>query len=191
MLAAQTFLLVFIAELADKSRLVGLLLVSAFPKHPFSVFGGMTLAYVVLDGGAAFLGGRLPGLVPPRALAAAAGLLFIGFGAAALWLAEEGEAKARALLERGHAWGPFFLSLAAVGLGELGDRTQLATAALAAESGRPWPVLTGALGALAALNVLTVLAGEAVARRVPLKKLQLLGGVLFLLIGAAMLVRAF
>lgn len=186
----QALGLVFVAELADKSRLVGLLLVAAFPKKPWPVFLGMTAAYAVLDGAAAFLGARLTVLVPPRLLSLCAGGLFVVFGLAALALAAEAENKARDLLERWKSWGPLALSFAAVGLGELGDRTQLATAALAGQSGAPWAVFGGAMTALAALNLLTVWAGEALSQRIPLKLIQKAGGVVFLAMGLALLFKA-
>lgn len=74
-------------------------------------------------------------------------------------------------------------------LAEMGDKTQLATMALAAGTNR-WAVFLGAAGALVATSAVAVLAGELVARHVDPAWIHRAAGVLFLVLGVWYLVRA-
>ena len=183
---AASFAVVFVAELADKSRLVGLLLATAF-RSRWRVFWGMTAGYALLDGAAVAAGAALGARLGGPWLARGCGALFLAFGAAA-WLAPpETEDRARGLLSRFESLGPFVVSFLAIALSELGDRTQLASAALAARAASAWAVYAGVLGALALLNALTVAAGEALAARLDPRLIRRAGGALFAALGAAML----
>lgn len=189
-LAASTFLLIFVNEIADKSRVVALLLIGTY-RTRWPVFWGMTLAYAVTDLAAVLAGGWLHASLPERLVWMGSGLLFLGFGAAALFFADEAEEGAKGLLAKAQGWGPFVVSFAATAAAEMGDRTQLASAALAAESGRAWPVYLGAMAALALLNLLTVLAGEKLAARLSPTVLHKAGGGLFIGGGLWLLWRGF
>lgn len=185
-----TFGLIFAGELADKSRIVALLLVATFRK-PKQVFLGMTLGFLVLDWGAVAAGAQLAGYIKPAWIAPASGVVFVLAGLASLLLPEEAGLKAQRWLDRGQAWGPVIVSFLAVAASEILDRTQIACAALAAESGRPYVVLAGAMAALTVLNLVTVAAGEELLRRVPMKVVYKVSGWLFLAAGAVLLLRAF
>ena len=185
-LAASTFLLIFVAELADKSRMVGLILASTY-RRPWPVFWGMTLAYAVLDGGAVLAGGWLHASLAPRLVYLGTGALFVGLGAAVFVWAEEAEEGARRWLDKAGKWGPFAVSFAAVAVAEMGDRTQLAVAALSAESGRALTVFAAALSALAFLNALTVALGGWLSERLDMAKVHKAGGALFIVLGLALL----
>jgi Ca2+/H+ antiporter, TMEM165/GDT1 family len=177
----SAFGIVFLAELADKSRIVGLMLAATY-RAPWRVFWGMTLGYVLLDG-AAVAAGRFSGpYVSSSWLAFGVGLLFVAFGAAALLLPEGLEEQAKRGLGRLESWGPFAVSFIAIAASELGDRTQVASAALAAETGRPWAVFGGVIGALALLNALTVWLGPRLAAR-----LNKASAVVFIAAGLAIL----
>lgn len=187
--ALTAFLLVGVAELGDKSRLVGLLLAATF-RAPWPVFWGMTAGFLLLHAPSVWLGARLGALASPAWVGRASGALFVVLGAAALTLSEKGEAAARDWLERRRHWGPFWLSAAAVAGSELLDRTQLACAALSARTGRPWAVLAGTTAALALLDAATVWLGAALAARVPMGAVYKISGALFLAAGAALLLKA-
>lgn len=185
----NTFLLIFVSELADKSRFVGLLLTGTF-KRPWAVFAGMTLAYALIDGIAVAVGAALPGRLERTWLQTAAGLAFIALGAASALMGQEAEERAAAGLSSASRWGPFALSLAATAAAELGDRTQVASALLAAETARPWSVFLGLMAALTLLNALTVSLGRSLLARINLNLMRKASAALFILAGAAMLLRA-
>lgn len=146
------FGLVFIAEFADKTQVM--LVALAARGQALRTWLGAVAAFLVLSAAAALVGGLLGGLLAPRVVALAGGILFIVFGLLAL----RGEEDEEGLVRRAGFLPAFVLILVA----ELGDKTQLATAALAAQ-GHPAAVGLGAFLALAAL--LAVLAGGWLAAR--------------------------
>jgi Ca2+/H+ antiporter, TMEM165/GDT1 family len=75
-------------------------------------------------------------------------------------------------------------------LAELGDKTQIATLLLSAQSGRPWLVFAGAATALVATSLVGVLAGRWLARWLPPQRLELLAGGLMLILGGWLGVRS-
>src|SRR5262245_43002162 len=74
-------------------------------------------------------------------------------------------------------------TFATVFLAELGDKTQLATLTFAAEGRSRWPVFLGASAALVLSTAIASLAGEAVARVVPVHWLKRIAGAAFIAIG--------
>ena len=69
-------------------------------------------------------------------------------------------------------------------LAELGDKTQIATLILSAQSGRPFIVFLGAAIALLCISLLGVLLGRWIARKLPREKFNLLAGSLMIVLGA-------
>jgi putative Ca2+/H+ antiporter (TMEM165/GDT1 family) len=80
-------------------------------------------------------------------------------------------------------WKVFLTTFAFVFLAEMGDKTQLAVLASAAEHRAPVVVVGGAVLALAAVTLITVLFCEVLARFVPLDMLKRAAGLLFMIIG--------
>lgn len=73
---------------------------------------------------------------------------------------------------------------------ELGDKTQLATAGLAAQQGAPLEVFAGSSLALWSVSLLGIFLGRQLTRYVPLRWVHRAGGVLFLLFSALTVVQA-
>ncbi len=76
---AATFGAVFLAELADKTQMVGITMASKSMK-PFSVFAGSVAAYMVITGISVFLGASLGKYIQPEFLKYGGGFLFIVLG---------------------------------------------------------------------------------------------------------------
>ena len=74
-------------------------------------------------------------------------------------------------------------------LAELGDKTQLATLMLAAQSNHPWQVFLGAGAALMTSSLLGVLLGQWLARVLPPKLVKQAAGVLMVALGIIFCVR--
>ncbi|MCR4432654.1 MAG: TMEM165/GDT1 family protein [Caldiserica bacterium] len=74
-----TFLTFFLSELGDKTQLMTMAL-SAEYKSPFLVWLGASLAMILVDGVAVFLGNRLGKVIPVRTLSYVAAALFLIFG---------------------------------------------------------------------------------------------------------------
>ena len=85
----------------------------------------------------------------------------------------------------------FLATFVAVFVAELGDKTQLATMALSsATPNARWLIFAGSALALVLTSALGVVAGAAIGRFVSVATLHRVGGVLFVVMGAWMLVRA-
>ena len=68
-------------------------------------------------------------------------------------------------------------------IAELGDKTQLATLLLSAQSGSPWLVFLGAALALICSSLVGVLLGQWLARTLPPERLEAMAGVLMVALG--------
>ncbi|MDI3522693.1 MAG: hypothetical protein PWQ41_1217 [Bacillota bacterium] len=86
-------------------------------------------------------------------------------------------------------WKTVLTTFSLVFLAELGDKTQLATLLLAAESGALWSVFLGAASALVLSSLIGVLAGAALTRFIPPHYLQMGAGVAFIFLGVLLLFR--
>jgi putative Ca2+/H+ antiporter (TMEM165/GDT1 family) len=145
------FALVFTAELPGKTTFATFLLASNGKPRPVALGAGLAFALHSLIAVAA---GSLLGFLPPRAVQAAAGILFL-IMAALLWL-EKPEAARAVADDRAHFAKAFSVTFAM----QWGDPSQLATAALAAKYGAPVPVFFSATLALWAVTALAAAAGH-------------------------------
>ncbi len=83
-------------------------------------------------------------------------------------------------LEWGQRW---ILIFSTVFVAEMGDKTQLATLLMSAQSPSPWGIFLGSAGALVVASLLSVLLGEGLAQVIPRDLLQLIAGISFVGIG--------
>jgi putative Ca2+/H+ antiporter (TMEM165/GDT1 family) len=184
---ASTFGLIFLAELGDKTQLTAMALATRYPWR--RVFLGAAAAFLVLNALAVGAGRVLFELVPPFWIRLVSAALFLYFGVATLRAREEDEER-----EGGAARprrGPAFTAFTMIGLAELGDKTQLATATLAAQHASPLEVFAGATLALWTVSLLGVLVGTQLLRFLPLRTVHRIAGVLFLAFGAVLAYQAF
>lgn len=82
---------------------------------------------------------------------------------------------------------PFFVAFLTIFLAELGDKTQLATLLMSAESHSPWIVFIGAASALVITSLLGVLLGQWLASRLAPNILQTMAGASLLFISVLLL----
>ena len=87
-------------------------------------------------------------------------------------------------------WQTVLKTFTAVFIAELGDKTQLATLGLAADSKSKLAVFIGSASALVATSLIAVLAGEFVAKHIPPVHIKRAAGVLFIALGIWTLWRA-
>ena len=168
---------VALAEMGDKTQLLALVLVARYRRRVPIVLGILlaTLANHALAAGfgasvAALLGAKLM-----RWIAAGS------FLAMAAWTlvpdrADEGAVKAPRT-------GVLLATASAFFLAEMGDKTQIATVALAARYAAMVAVVAGTTLGMLLANVPLVLAGERLLRRVPLKAARFLAAGVFGLLG--------
>ncbi len=176
------FAVVFLAELGDKTQLVALTLAGRYPA--LKVLAALGAAIAVLQTLSVTAGALISRAVPERGIAVGAGLLFLGFAVWTWRSADEEEdddtaAGAAGLLS---VAGAFFLA-------ELGDKTMLTTAGLAADRGAV-PVWLGSFAAMLAATALAVIAGKALTTRVPPRTLRRIGAIAFAVVGTLTLLGA-
>lgn len=183
----QAFLLstglVALAEMGDKTQLLALVLAARF-RRPFAIAAGIlvaTLANHALAGWVGTLAGdMLDGFWFELVLATS----FVALG---LWSLvpdkfDDSEAGQR-------RFGPFVTTLICFFLVEMGDKTQAATVALAAEYQHLVAVVAGTTLGMMVANVPAVALGQAFAGRLPLKALRLGAAGAFIAIGAFLFFR--
>ena len=175
---------VFLAELGDKTQLVALTLAGRYPA--VKVLTVLGAAIVLLQTLSVTAGALISRAVPDRAIATGAGLLFLGFAVWTWRTADETDDDD----EQAGAGQAGLVSVAvAFFLAELGDKTMLTTAGLAADRGAV-PVWIGSLAAMLAATALAVIAGKALMRRVAPRTLRRVGAGAFAVVGIVTLAGA-
>jgi putative Ca2+/H+ antiporter (TMEM165/GDT1 family) len=167
--------LVFVAELGDKTQLVALGFGARHRLAP--VLAGVAAAYAASNLLSVLIGGLLGAALPTRGIGLVGGVMFLGF---ALWnLRTEGEDEEDADEAAGRNDRSVFASVAlAMFVAELGDKTMLATATLAAQ-GNPVLVWVGATLGIIASGTLGVLLGRVFGARLPERATRIGSSVLF------------
>jgi Ca2+/H+ antiporter, TMEM165/GDT1 family len=181
--------LVFVAELGDKTQLVA---VGFGARHRLGpVLAGAAIAYAVSNLLSVVVGGLLGVALPVRAIGLIGGVLFLGFAA---WTLRERDTDTGGDAVPDGEGGvaidrrSIVLSVAAaMFLAELGDKTMLATATLAAQ-GSPVPTWVGATVGIILSGALGVLVGRVFGARLPERVTRLGSAALFALFGAVLLV---
>lgn len=183
----QTFLLatglVAVAEIGDKTQLLSLVLAARFRK-PWPIVAGIALATLLNHAAAAALGSWVTTHVPADWLRWILGLSFIAMAGWALVpdrLDEGAQQVGR--------FGVFLTTLVAFFIAEIGDKTQVATIALAAQDGVFVAVVAGTTLGMLIANVPVVFLGERLTRRLPLRAIRGVAAALFAVLGALVLLR--
>lgn len=180
----------FLAEFGDKSQL--LILAFATRHDPRPVVAGLVLAAAVITAISVAVGAAVGAALPQTAVGVVAGLAFLAVAAWTLLGSDEEEGAEAAADTRVAQRSGIGLALAVAGaflLGELGDKTMLATFALAASQG-PIPTWIGGTLGMIAANLVAVVVGRQVGQRLSPRVVRIGSGALFALAGIAVLVGA-
>jgi putative Ca2+/H+ antiporter (TMEM165/GDT1 family) len=171
--------LVALAEIGDKTQLLALLLAARW-RRPWPIVWGIFVATLVNHALAGAFGSMLAHWAGPQALRWVLGL---GFVAMALWVLRPDEAgEPDPAASRG--WGVFAATCIAFFLAEMGDKTQLATVALAARfDGALLAVVVGTTLGMMLANVPVVFLGERALRALPPALVRRAASLLFLAVG--------
>jgi putative Ca2+/H+ antiporter (TMEM165/GDT1 family) len=181
---AVAFGTVFLAELPDKTMVASLVLTTRF-RRPLAVWCGVAGAFVMHVVLAVTIGSLLRSL-PTTPVRLAVAVLFVVGGVIMLRGDDDDDEEAAGGSEGRVSFAKVAVTAASVvGLAEFGDLTQLATAGIATQYSAPIAVALGAWCALASVAALAVTAGSWIVRRVPLRTVQRVAGVVFLGLGVA------
>ncbi|HJT11313.1 MAG TPA: TMEM165/GDT1 family protein [Dongiaceae bacterium] len=174
---------VALAEIGDKTQLLALILAARYRK-PLPIAFGILIATLVNHGLAAWLGALAAGWLGADAVR---WILGLGFLAMAGWCLIPDKAEAGP--QSAARVGAFLATLIAFFLVEIGDKTQIATVALAARFDDILLVTAGTTLGMMLVNVPAVLCGDGIARVVPLKPIRIAAAVLFAVLGVMALLR--
>ena len=174
--------LVFIAELGDKTQLVALGFGARHRLAP--VLTGVVIAYMATNLLSVVVGGLLGATLPTRAIGLAGGVLFLGFAA---WTLARGDGEEGDEAVRTGDRSVVLSVATAMFVAELGDKTMLATATLAAQ-GNPVLVWVGATIGIILAGALGVLLGRWFGARLPERVTRIGSAVLFAVFGVVLLV---
>src|SRR2546427_6136236 len=175
-----SFLVVALAEMGDKTQLVALSMASRY-RRPWTVMIGILIATTINPALVSSVGVWAATRVPAAVVEWILGLSFIGFGVWTLVPDTYDEPTKRP------AWGPLVTTTVVFFLAEMGDKTQLATVALAARFGSPVAVTAGTTLGMLAADALAVFAGTYLATRLSMVWLRRAAATLFFVFGLAII----
>ena len=164
------------AEMGDKTQLLSFVLAARL-KRPLPIVLGILVATLANHFLAGWIGAWLATLVSPSTLRFTIAASFVVFG---LWTLKPDELEADRKLPGS---GVFLTTLFAFFVVEMGDKTQLATIALAARYRALALVVAGTTIGMMIANVPAVYLGEALAHRVNLQWMRWIAAALFVVLG--------
>jgi Ca2+/H+ antiporter, TMEM165/GDT1 family len=176
--------IVALAEIGDKTQLLAFILAAKF-RRPFPIILGILLATLANHGLAGVLGTWITSLMQPETLRWVLGVSFLAMAAWTLVPDKFDENDAR--LAR---FGVFTTTLIAFFLAEMGDKTQVATVALAAQYQSLLAVVAGTTLGMMLANVPAVLLGDRIAERMPTRLVHGIAAAIFAILGIATLLGA-
>mgnify|MGYP003334287491 CR=1 FL=1 len=174
-----------LAEFGDKTQLLAFVLGARF-KKPLPIILGILAATVINHGLAGALGAWITSVLSPEVLRWVLGVSFI---AMAIWTLipdrfDEDDAK---VVQRFGVFGVTFITFFFV---EMGDKTQIATVAMAAHYMAPVLVVIGTTLGMLIADVPAVFAGDKLANKVPLRLVNSVAALVFAVLGVATLLGA-
>lgn len=172
----SSFVLVAMGEMGDKTQLLAFSLATRFRK-PWSIMAGILAATLLNHGLASSLGWWISDHLPANLLAGVVGVSFILFG---FWTLKPDRLDAE---ERPARFGAFLTSAFLFFLAEMGDKTQLATVALAAKYQSVLFVTIGTTLGMMASDGLAVFLGEKLSERIEEKWIRRVAAGFFFLFG--------
>ena len=173
---------VALAEIGDKTQLLAFILAARF-KKPIPIIAGILCATLFNHGIAGALGAWITAVMSPEILRWGLGASFIGM---AIWtmIPDKIEDEEMQIAKR---FGIFGATLITFFLAEMGDKTQIATVAMAAHySSALWVVMGTTLGMLIA-DVPAVFLGDKLANKIPMRLVHTIAAGIFAVLGIATL----
>jgi putative Ca2+/H+ antiporter (TMEM165/GDT1 family) len=176
---------VALAEIGDKTQLLAFLLAARF-KKPLPIIAGIFCATVVNHGLAGALGAWITHTLSGETLRWVLGVSFIGM---AIWtlIPDKIENEEMQVAKR---LGVFGATLITFFLAEMGDKTQIATVAMAAQFSSPVLVVIGTTLGMLIADVPAVFVGDRFASKIPMRLVHGIAASLFALLGVATLAGA-
>lgn len=175
---------VALAEIGDKTQLLAFILAARF-KKPVPIIAGILAATLINHGLAGALGAWITLVISPEVMRWALGLSFLGM---AIWtlIPDKIEEEETQVAQRLGVFGATFITFF---LAEMGDKTQIATIALAAHYAAPLMVVTGTTLGMLIADVPAVFVGNKFAAKIPMKLVHSIAAGIFAIMGVLTLLQ--
>ena len=180
--------LVTLAEMGDKTQLLALLLAAKF-RQPSPILSAILTATILNHALAALLGQWLTTLVSPEIMR---WILAGSFIAMAAWMLIPDELDDESgAIQRWQKHGVFLATFILFFIAEIGDKTQIATVALAARFDSLFWVVVGTTVGMMIANAPAVFIGDKMANRLPIALIHKIAALIFLLLGVFVIVQPY
>jgi len=173
---------VALAEIGDKTQLLAFLLATRF-KKPVPIIAGILVATILNHALAGALGAWITAVLSPEVLRWILGLSFLGM---AVWTMIPDKIEEEEM-QVARKFGVFGATLITFFLAEMGDKTQIATVAMAAHYPNPVLVVIGTTLGMMIADVPAVFIGDRFAARIPMKMVHGIAAAMFAVMGLATL----
>ena len=176
--------IVGLAEIGDKTQLLAFVLAAKF-RRPVPIVLAIFIATIVNHAFAAAIGSWITGMLGPDLLRWVLGVSFLVMAAWTLIPDKLDEDDAKLA-----KYGVFLTTLLAFFMAEMGDKTQVATVALAARYDSMLAVVLGTTFGMMLANVPAVYLGDRIAGRIPLRLVHGIAALVYAVLGVATLLGA-
>ena len=176
---------VALGEMGDKTQLLAIVLAATF-RRPWAIVAGIFVATILNHAAAGAVGGWVAQALGPDILRWVVGVSFVVM-AGWMLIPDKIDDEAPRALSR---LGVFGTTVVAFFLAEMGDKTQIATVAMAAHYGTPLLVIIGTTLGMLIADVPAVFVGDKLAARIPMKLVHSIAAAIFALLGMATLLGA-
>lgn len=176
--------IVALAEMGDKTQLLSLILAARFRK-PWPIVLGILVATLVNHALAGAVGSWVTTFLGPDVLRWVLGLSFI---AMAIWMLIPDKLDDSATPSSTGSLGVFGTTVVAFFLAEMGDKTQIATVALAAQYKAWFAVVAGTTLGMMLANAPVVWFGDKLVKKVPIRVVHMVSAAIFAALGVVALI---
>lgn len=176
---------VALAEIGDKTQLLAFLLAARF-KKPIPIILGILVATIVNHGLAGALGAWITATLSSEVLRWVLGISFLGM---AIWTIVPDKIEEEEI-QVAKRFGVFGATVITFFLAEMGDKTQIATVAMAAHYAAPLMVVIGTTLGMLLADVPAVFVGDKLGNKIPMKLVHSVAAAVFALLGIATLLGA-
>jgi putative Ca2+/H+ antiporter (TMEM165/GDT1 family) len=176
---------VALAEIGDKTQLLAFVLAARF-KKPLPIIAAILCATIVNHGLAGAVGAWITAVLSPQTLRWVVGSSFIGM---AIWTMIPDKIEDEETKVAGHL-GVFGATLVTFFLAEMGDKTQIATIAMAAHFPNPVMVVVGTTLGMLIADVPAVFVGDRFSKKIPMKLVHSVAAAMFAGMGILTLLQA-
>ncbi len=175
---------VALAEIGDKTQLLAFVLAARF-KKPLPIIAAIFCATVVNHGLAGAVGAWITSTLTPETLRWIVGFSFIGM---AIWTMVPDKIEDEETQVANHL-GVFGATFVTFFLAEMGDKTQIATVAMAAHFPSPVMVVIGTTLGMLIADVPAVFVGDRFSKKIPMKLVHSIAAAMFVVMGALALLK--